>query len=63
MGELATGDAITNAWVSALELLVARDGEAFDVLVTIEDPNPMRADERVIALPDQVLMRQHADAD
>ncbi len=60
LAELVTGDTLTTAWARALERLAARGGEAFDLLVVIEHPDPSGADPRVVRRLDDLLAGEQA---
>lgn len=52
---LVRGDTLTDAWVAAVQALLDHDGDAFDLVVSIEDPCVEHADPAVIQALDAAL--------
>lgn len=52
------GDTLTDAWLADLEHLHAHNGEQLNLITTIVDPNPVRADTQMVGILDDWLLRK-----
>jgi thymidylate synthase len=58
MAHLVTGPTITDAWLSALRLLVQEGPQVFDLMVTVEDPSPGNIDTNVVSALNDILVER-----
>lgn len=58
MAVAVCGDTLTDAWLADVEFLHEHNREQLNLITTIADPNPKRADSQVIAELDALLRRK-----